>query len=205
MAKGRVRGLHRPRRPPPRRRAHREDEGSSGGSTASTRFYTYERHEPGRRALRRPHAVRVVSRSSPKRVSCSSRARAHRSAVRRSATSSSATTASTTCAARTGRRRRRWAASSTSRSARSRTRSCSTSSRREPVCKTCNLDPLNMLTEELRAFDDGDVRRRLGRSDVAVGHRRETPPCTTILEKFGVSVSAQDSRPARRSIPLRVV
>jgi MoaA/NifB/PqqE/SkfB family radical SAM enzyme len=28
---------------------------------------------------------------------------------------------------------------------------------REPVCKTCNHDPINMLTEELRAFNRGEV------------------------------------------------
>jgi MoaA/NifB/PqqE/SkfB family radical SAM enzyme len=28
---------------------------------------------------------------------------------------------------------------------------------REPVCKTCNHDPINMLTEELRAFNNGEV------------------------------------------------
>jgi MoaA/NifB/PqqE/SkfB family radical SAM enzyme len=28
---------------------------------------------------------------------------------------------------------------------------------REPVCKTCNHDPINMLTEELRAMENGDV------------------------------------------------
>jgi MoaA/NifB/PqqE/SkfB family radical SAM enzyme len=28
---------------------------------------------------------------------------------------------------------------------------------REPVCKTCNHDPINMMTEELRAFNRGEV------------------------------------------------
>ena len=28
---------------------------------------------------------------------------------------------------------------------------------REPVCKTCNLDPLNKLTESLRARDAGEI------------------------------------------------
>jgi MoaA/NifB/PqqE/SkfB family radical SAM enzyme len=28
---------------------------------------------------------------------------------------------------------------------------------REPVCRTCNLDPLNQLTEELKAFEDGQT------------------------------------------------
>ena len=28
---------------------------------------------------------------------------------------------------------------------------------REPVCKTCNHDPVNMLTEELRALKNGET------------------------------------------------
>lgn len=28
---------------------------------------------------------------------------------------------------------------------------------REPVCKPCSHDPINMLTEELRAFNRGEV------------------------------------------------
>ena len=72
------------------------------------------------------------------------------------------------------------------------------------VCKTCNLDPLNILTEELRAFDDGlsdaaSVEATL--HSVIDGNAA----VHDVLEKFGVAVSAQDSRPARRSIPLRVV
>jgi hypothetical protein len=28
---------------------------------------------------------------------------------------------------------------------------------REPVCKTCNHDPINLLTDELRALERGEV------------------------------------------------
>jgi MoaA/NifB/PqqE/SkfB family radical SAM enzyme len=28
---------------------------------------------------------------------------------------------------------------------------------REPVCKTCNLDPINLITDELRALDEGEL------------------------------------------------
>ena len=42
---------------------------------------------------------------------------------------------------------------------------------REPVCKTCNLDPVNKLTEVLRARDEGDAERA-GRSGAEVRHRR---------------------------------
>ena len=42
---------------------------------------------------------------------------------------------------------------------------------REPVCKTCNLDPLNRLTEELRAIDARSGRAR--RSDRGRQHLRE--------------------------------
>ena len=93
------------------------------------------------------------------------RAQAARAGLRRTvrATSSSATTASTTSAAPTGRRKSplgsvfdksflevtheklEYVARRASRSA-----------------STCNLDPLNQLTEELRAIDDGRGRRRRG-------------------------------------------
>jgi len=31
---------------------------------------------------------------------------------------------------------------------------------REPVCKTCNHDPINMLTDELRAYERGEVSKQ---------------------------------------------
>jgi MoaA/NifB/PqqE/SkfB family radical SAM enzyme len=72
---------------------------------------------------------------------------------------------------------------------------------REPVCKTCNLDPLNMLTEELRAANGG------GREDVDVMVESVIAGNTHvrgILEKLGVS--AADAPPApRRTIPLRSI
>ena len=42
---------------------------------------------------------------------------------------------------------------------------------RDPVCKTCNLDPLNQMTDELRARDEGHAERA-GRSGAEVRHRR---------------------------------
>ena len=75
---------------------------------------------------------------------------------------------------------------------------------REPVCKTCNLDPLNGLTEELRAVADGQsdaatvdsVIESISKSnaavhDIATGLGFEVPDPTQIT-------------PTRRSIPLRV-
>lgn len=38
---------------------------------------------------------------------------------------------------------------------------------REPVCKTCNLDPLNKLTDEFRAIDEGEATPEDGRKVMA--------------------------------------
>ena len=78
---------------------------------------------------------------------------------------------------------------------------------REPVCKTCNLDPLNGLTEELRAVSEGQADaagvdaliESIGQSSAAV-HK--------IASGLGFEVPAPSitstSTPVRRRIPLRV-
>jgi MoaA/NifB/PqqE/SkfB family radical SAM enzyme len=73
---------------------------------------------------------------------------------------------------------------------------------REPVCKTCNLDPLNILTDELRAYDEGESTEAAVDATLASVIDGNTG-VHDVLEKFGVSVTG--SRPVRRSIPLRVV
>jgi MoaA/NifB/PqqE/SkfB family radical SAM enzyme len=72
---------------------------------------------------------------------------------------------------------------------------------REPVCKTCNLDPLNMLTEELRAANNGDgsnVDEMV--ESVITGNDR----VHGLLEKLGVS-APHVKTPPRRTIPVRAV
>ena len=76
---------------------------------------------------------------------------------------------------------------------------------RELVCKTCNLDPLNGLTEELRAVAEGEsdpaavdaLIESIGRSNAAV-HEIATGLGYEVPEPSAISI------PERRRIPLRV-
>lgn len=62
---------------------------------------------------------------------------------------------------------------------------------REPVCKTCNHDPINMLTDELRAMNDGEV------SPEAVDELRESLRAGSreINEKLGELLAYGDKHP----------
>jgi hypothetical protein len=76
---------------------------------------------------------------------------------------------------------------------------------RELVCKTCNLDPLNGLTEELRAVAEGEADpesidaliESIGKNNAAV-HKIATGL------GFEVPESSTTATPARPRIPLRV-
>jgi MoaA/NifB/PqqE/SkfB family radical SAM enzyme len=75
---------------------------------------------------------------------------------------------------------------------------------REPVCKTCNLDPLNMLTEELRAIDDGVADP--GGLDAALervvdGNRT----VHSIVDAFGVTIPDPTVRDTRRRLPVQAI
>jgi MoaA/NifB/PqqE/SkfB family radical SAM enzyme len=73
---------------------------------------------------------------------------------------------------------------------------------RDPVCRTCNLDPINRLTEELRAEARGDVPP--GSADQVLA--RITAGNAVVegaLQKLGLEVSV--APPARRLIPVRAV
>lgn len=77
-------------------------------------------------------------------------------------------------------------------------------SSRDPVCKTCNLDPLNMLTDELRAIDDGvadpdEAATALAKLVDGNG------AVHAIVDAFGVEVPEPSARPARRSLPVRAI
>ena len=83
-----------------------------------------------------------------------------------SGTCSSGTTASTTCAAPTGRRKFR-SGSVFDKSLEAVTRQKLEHVRyREPICKTCNHDPINRLTAELHALHAGEVDQ--GAVDVVI-------------------------------------
>jgi MoaA/NifB/PqqE/SkfB family radical SAM enzyme len=73
---------------------------------------------------------------------------------------------------------------------------------REPVCKTCNLDPLNKLTEELWAIDEGQADPAAGAAmmesilaDNAVVH--------DLVGRLGVAVPAPSGAGPRRHIPVQ--
>jgi MoaA/NifB/PqqE/SkfB family radical SAM enzyme len=83
---------------------------------------------------------------------------------------------------------------------------------REPVCKTCNLDPLNKLTDEIRAEAAGQVPP--GSADAlidAIG--KETGLARSAAAIFGHPFSAEETRKlgpyiptkARRYIPVSAV
>jgi MoaA/NifB/PqqE/SkfB family radical SAM enzyme len=75
---------------------------------------------------------------------------------------------------------------------------------REPVCKTCNLDPLNMLTDELRAIDEGEAD-----PDAAAAALQSVldgnEAVRSVVDGFGVRIPEPTSRPARRTIPVRAL
>jgi MoaA/NifB/PqqE/SkfB family radical SAM enzyme len=73
---------------------------------------------------------------------------------------------------------------------------------RDPVCRTCNLDPINRLTEELRAEGRGDLPP--GSADTVqtkiVADNEVVEGC---LHQLGLEVP--DAPPGRRLIPVRAV
>jgi MoaA/NifB/PqqE/SkfB family radical SAM enzyme len=72
---------------------------------------------------------------------------------------------------------------------------------RDPVCKTCNLDPLNMLTEELRAVNGGGRDKVDAMVESVVTHNAYVHG---VLSKLGVSPT-EAAPPPRRTIPLRAI
>jgi MoaA/NifB/PqqE/SkfB family radical SAM enzyme len=78
-------------------------------------------------------------------------------------------------------------------------------STREPICKNCNHDPVNRLTEKLRdrasgETNDDDVERLL---EELIDHDRTSRAIVTELEDFSPAVSGAGSR-GRRLIPVNV-
>jgi hypothetical protein len=73
---------------------------------------------------------------------------------------------------------------------------------REPVCKTCNLDPLNRLTDELRAIDDGLADPEGGEA-LATSIISDNAFVHDIVGRLGSEVPEPGSVSIRRSIPVR--
>jgi MoaA/NifB/PqqE/SkfB family radical SAM enzyme len=78
---------------------------------------------------------------------------------------------------------------------------------REPICKTCNLDPTNQLTEELRSIkmgegDEGTKAKLIAKLQV------QSRDVVEILEEMDAweesTPVVMNERPARRRIPLSV-
>ncbi len=70
-------------------------------------------------------------------------------------------------------------------------------SSREPVCRTCNLDPINRLTEALNADADGENHDELLESIT-----NETSVVRFMADAFGHQLGSTSTAPARRLIPL---
>jgi hypothetical protein len=73
---------------------------------------------------------------------------------------------------------------------------------RDPVCRTCNLDPINRLTEELRAEAAGDAPP--GSADQVLAKiTADNGVVEGVLERLSLQVPPPS--PTRRLIPVRVV
>ena len=78
-------------------------------------------------------------------------------------------------------------------------------STREPICKNCNHDPVNRLTEKLRdrasgETDDDEVERLL---EELIDHDRTSRAIVTELEDFAPAANGASFR-SRRLIPVNV-
>ena len=77
---------------------------------------------------------------------------------------------------------------------------------REPVCKTCNLDPINRITEELRAAKAGDTT--MAEVDTLIDDIvTSSAAMRASLDKALLDQAADNGRRRHRgpSIPLRPV
>ena len=73
---------------------------------------------------------------------------------------------------------------------------------RSPVCKTCNQDPINRLTETLKAVDEGTAEPGQGTRCSTRSSRTAT---TSTRSREARSVSSRSSpTPPRPRIPIRV-
>lgn len=75
---------------------------------------------------------------------------------------------------------------------------------REPVCKTCNLDPLNRLTEELRAVEEGhsDLAAAEALADAFVAGNGSIHH---LIEALGEQVPVAATPSTRRLIPVQAL
>ena len=74
---------------------------------------------------------------------------------------------------------------------------------RSPVCKTCNHDPINRLTDALKASRRGDGRTGISRAGARLDSR-DDQHVHEILDGLDVAVPDHAPSPPRRRIPIRV-
>jgi MoaA/NifB/PqqE/SkfB family radical SAM enzyme len=74
---------------------------------------------------------------------------------------------------------------------------------RSPVCKTCNQDPINRLTETLKAVDEGTAEPG-ARDEMIDSILSERNTVHETLDKLGVSAPDRPQTPPRPRIPIRV-
>ena len=73
---------------------------------------------------------------------------------------------------------------------------------RDPVCKTCNLDPLNQMTDELRAIDDGEAEPAAGDA-VMESILKDNAFVHDLVSRLGHPVPPPSAVPIRRHIPVQ--
>ena len=76
---------------------------------------------------------------------------------------------------------------------------------RGPVCRTCNLDPVNALTDALRADADGATLGAGERDKLIADLDQQSTGVMGVIEKLIPGVTADDPRPVsptRRLIPI---
>jgi|SRR5262245_4156911 len=74
---------------------------------------------------------------------------------------------------------------------------------RSPVCNTCNHDPINRLTETLKAIDDGAAPSG-AREEMIDSILSDNAYVHGIVDKLGAKVPDQPPAPARPRIPIRM-
>ena len=74
---------------------------------------------------------------------------------------------------------------------------------RSPVCKTCNQDPINRLTETLKAVDEGTAEPG-ARDKMIDSVLSESDTVQEILDKLGARIPDHPPSPPGPRIPLRV-
>jgi hypothetical protein len=73
---------------------------------------------------------------------------------------------------------------------------------RSPVCKTCNQDPINRLTETLKAVDEGTAESG-ARDEMIDSVLSESDTVQEILDKLGAKIPDHAPPSSRPRIPIR--